>query len=208
MASSTVLPVFPSAAWAEVPHDGGMRRVISWLTAAIIITLIFGSTYAALQQLGRRSANAAPAAAADAKAQLIGSEPLTAPRLELTPDSGVFVIVYGADDQPVSGTATLHGSLPVLPAGVLQAARHSGSNAVTWQPEPGLRMAVVARPAGSKVVVAGQSLTPYEDTDRTVLIILAAGWLGSIGVLAAGYASTEFYRRRRPLLKLSDPSPS
>jgi hypothetical protein len=92
-----------------------MRRAIGWLTAAIIITLIFGSTYAALQQLGRRSANAAPAAAAAAQVQLIGSETLTVRRLELTPDSGVFVIVYGADDRPVSGTVTLHGSLPGPP---------------------------------------------------------------------------------------------
>jgi hypothetical protein len=176
-----------------------MRRVIGWLTAAIIITLIFGSAYAALQQFGRRSANAAPAAAAAAQVQLIGSETVTAPRLELTPDSGVFVIVYGEDDKPVSGTVTLHGSLPMLPAGVLQTARTSGSDVVTWQPEPGLRMAVVARPAAGKVIVAGQSLTPYEDRDRMVLIFLAAGWLGSIVVLAAGYASTEFLRRRRPL---------
>ncbi|MCU1500120.1 MAG: hypothetical protein JWM47_4073, partial [Acidimicrobiales bacterium] len=178
--------------------DGGMRRVTGWLTAAIIITLIFGSSYTALQQLGRRSANAAPAAAAAAKAQLIGSETLMAPWTELTPESGVFVIVYGSDDKPESGTVTLHGSIPVLPAGVLQAARDSGSDAVTWQPEPGLRMAVVARPAAGKVVVAGQSLTPYEDRDRMVLTVLAAGWLGSLGVLTAGYAATGYFQRRRP----------
>lgn len=176
-----------------------MRRVVAWLTAAIVVTLIFGSAYGALQQLGRRSANAAPAAAAAAQVQLIGSETLTAPRLELSPDSGVFVLVYGADDKPVSGSVTLHGSLPVLPAGVLQAARDSGSDAVTWQPEPGLRMAVVARPAAGKaVVVAGQSLTPYEERDRLVLVFLAAGWLGSIVVLAAGYAATGILRRLTP----------
>ena len=74
-----------------------------------------------------------------------------------------------------------------------------GSDAVTWQPEPGLRMAVVARPAPGRVVVAGQSLTPFEDRDRLGLLFLAAGWLGSIVVLAAGYAATEFLRRRRPM---------
>ncbi len=101
----------------------------------------------------------------------------------------------------MSGTVTLHGSLPVLPAGVLQAARTSGSDAVTWQPEPGLRMAVVARPAGGEVVVAGQSLTPYEDRDRMVLLFLAAGWLASVAVLAAGYAATAFLRFRIGLKK-------
>jgi hypothetical protein len=71
---------------------------------------------------------------------------------------------------------------------------------VTWQPEPGLRMAVVARPAaGNAVVVAGQSLSPYEERDRMALTVLAAGWLGSIVVLAAGYAATGLLRSRRPM---------
>lgn len=180
-----------------MPDDGDMQRVIGWLTAAIVITLIFGSAYVALQRLGRRPANAAPAAAVAAQFQLIGTEAEPVPRLELTPDSGVFVIVYGEDDKPVSGTATLHGSLPVLPAGVLQTARTSGSDVVTWQPEPELRMAVVARSAAGRVVVAGQSLTPYEDRDRATMIVLALGWIGCILVLAAGYGSTQFLRRRR-----------
>lgn len=181
-----------------------MRRVIAWLTAAIVVTLMFGSAYVALQQLGRRSADAAPAAAAAAQVQLIGAETVSMPRLELTPDSGVFVLVYGDDDKPASGTVTLHGTLPLLPAGVLQTARESGADAVTWQPEPGLRMAVVARPAAGKVVVvAGQSLTPYEDRDRATMIVLALGWIGCILVLTAGCGSTEFLRRRRPL-----PTPS
>jgi hypothetical protein len=33
----------------------------------------------------------------------------------------------------------------------------------------------VARPSAGKVVVAGQSLAPYEDQDRRTLIILALG---------------------------------
>ena len=65
--------------------DGGMQRVIGWLAAAVITTLIFGSVYVSLQQLGRRSADDAPAAAAAAQVQLIGSEPPGAPRLELGP---------------------------------------------------------------------------------------------------------------------------
>jgi hypothetical protein len=61
-------------------------------------------------------------------------------------------------------------------------------------------MAVVARPAGGQVVVAGQSLTPYEDRDRLVLLFLAGGWLGSIVVLGAGFAATGLVRDR-PLRK-------
>ncbi|MGO4247935.1 hypothetical protein AB4Y87_12040 [Paenarthrobacter sp. RAF54_2] len=173
-----------------------MQRVIGWLAAAIIVTLIFGSAYVTLQQLGRRAANDAPTAAAAARVEAIGSAAPSAPPLELNPDSGVFVIVYGADNKPVSGTAALHGSFPVLPAGVLEAARRTGSDAVTWQPEPDLRMAVVARPAGEQVVVAGQSLKPVEDRNLMVLIFLSTAWLGSMIVLGLGYGAAEIFRGR------------
>jgi hypothetical protein len=173
-----------------------MRRFIMWLTAAIIVTLIFGSLYLTLQRLGRSSANAAPAAAVATQAQMIDSDPPAAPRLELTPDSAVFVLVYGEDDKPVSGTVTLHGSLPVIPSGVLRTARTAGTDTVTWQPERGLRMAVVARSVAGKVVVGGQSLTPFEERDNMVLLFLGFSWLAGMVVLAAGYAGSELYGRR------------
>ena len=173
-----------------------MHRVIAWLTAAIIVTMIFGSAYVTLQQLGRRGANDAPTAAAAARVEVIGSPAPSAQPLELNPDSGVFVIVYGEDNKPTSGTAALHGSLPVLPDGVLEAARRTGSDAVTGQPEPGLRMAVVARPAGEQVVVAGQSLKPVEDRSWMVLIFLSTAWLGSMIVLGLGFSAAEIFRGR------------
>jgi hypothetical protein len=174
-----------------------MRRIIGWLTATIIITLIFGSVYVTLQQFGRHSANAAPAAAAAAQIQQMGSGPTAEPRLELTADSGIFVMVFGEDNKPAASTVILHGELPVIPAGVLETARTFGSDTVTWQPEPGLRMAVVARQAPGGVVVAGQSLTPFEDSDRMSQLFLAAGWAGSMVVLAGGYGAAALARRRQ-----------
>ena len=73
-----------------------------------------------------------------AQVQLLGTSAPAVPRVELTPDSGVFVIVYGTDDKPETGTVTLHGVLPAVPSGVLDAARRSGGDVVTWQPELGL----------------------------------------------------------------------
>jgi hypothetical protein len=174
-----------------------MHRIIGWLAAAIITTLVFGSVYVTLQQFGRHSANAAPAAAAAAQVQQMGSAPSAGPRPELTADSGVFVIVFGEDNKPAFSTVMLHGELPVVPAGVLETARALGSDHVTWQPEQGLRMAVVARQAPGGVVVAGQSLTPFEDGDRMSQLILASGWAASMAVLAAAYAATGLIRRRQ-----------
>lgn len=180
------------------PMITGMKRTIGWLAAAVVVTLVFGSLYITFQQSGRRSANVAPAAAAAAQVQLLGSTSFPmVPRIELTPDSGVFVIVYGPDNKPETGTATLHGALPAVPSGVLDAARTSGADIVTWQPEPGLRMAVVARSSAGKVIVAGQSLAPYEATDRLIMVFLALGWLGCVLVLGAGFAASVFLLRRQ-----------
>ncbi|HEY8753582.1 MAG TPA: hypothetical protein VIM40_08050 [Arthrobacter sp.] len=157
--------------------------------------------YVAFQQSGRMAANTAPAAAADAEVQLLGSTPAPSdpalPRAELTPDTGVFVIVYGPDNNPETGTAVLHGALPTVPSGVLDAARSTGSDVVTWQPEPGLRMAIVARSSEEgKVVVAGQSLTPIEATNGRILVYLGLGWLGCALVLGTGFAAPLILRRR------------
>lgn len=174
-----------------------MRRIIGWLAATIIITLSFGSVYVTLQQFGRHLANAAPAAAAAARVQQAGSGPTTEPPLELTANSGIFVMVFGDDNKPLSPTVVLHGTPPAIPAGVLEAAKTLGSDAVTWQPEPGLRMAVVARQAPGGVVVAGQSLTPFEDSDRMSQLFLAAGWVGSMVVLVGAYGAVTLASRRR-----------
>ncbi|MET3719650.1 MULTISPECIES: hypothetical protein [unclassified Arthrobacter] len=176
-----------------------MKRIIGWLAAAAVVTVVFGSLYIAFQQSGRRSANVAPSAAAAAQMQLLGTSVASVPLVELTPDSGVFVIVYGTDDKPETGTATLHGVLPTLPSGVLDTARRSGEDAVTWQPEPGLRMAVIARSSAGKVVVAGQSLTPYEATDTMIRVYLVLGWFGCVLVLGAGFAASVLLGpRQRP----------
>lgn len=175
-----------------------MQRISGWLAAAVIVTIVFGTVYLTLQHIGREAVNAAPAAAAAAQIQQTDSYP-AGPRLELTKDSGTFVIVYGEDNTPVFTTVTLHGEAPNLPVGVLDTTRTAGVDAVTWQPEPALRMAVVTRQVSGKVVVAGQSLTPFENTDKSAQLILTAGWLASMLVLGAGYAVTAFlFHRRRP----------
>ncbi|MFC4394693.1 hypothetical protein [Arthrobacter sedimenti] len=174
-----------------------MRRTIWSLAAAFVTTIVFGSVYVTLQQIGRHEANIAPAAAASAQVQQTGSDIMTAPRLELTPDSGLFLIEYGQNNTPLSTSVTLHGSVPVIPDGVLETARAQGTDTVTWQPEPGLPMAVVAKHTAGKVVVAGQSLAPFEASDSRALAILAAGWLGSMSVLAGSYGALRLLERRQ-----------
>ena len=165
----------------------------------MLVTGIFGTVYVVAQQSVRASANTEPAAAAAREVQLLaaGSGTLSDQRVELTADSGPFVVVYDAGNAPVAGTVVRNGALPVVPSGVLATARLQGQDKVTWQPAAGLRFAVVAR-AGSdgRVVVGGQSLAPFEDRDTQTLMLVGVGWLASIVCLAGAWILTRFLESR------------
>ena len=176
-----------------------VSRAIVWVLGFVLVTGIFGTVYVVAQQSVRASANTEPAAVAAREVQLLaaGSGTLSEQRVELTADSGPFVVVYDVDNAPVSGTVVRNGTLPVVPAGILATARLQGQDKVTWQPPTGLRFAVLAR-AGSdgRVVVGGQSLTPFEDRDTQTMILVGLGWLASIACLAGGWILTRFLETR------------
>lgn len=118
-------------------------------------------------------------------------------RVELTADSGPFVVVYDAHNVAVAGTVVRDGALPVVPTGVLVLARAAGQDKATWQPAAGLRFAVVARAASDgRVVVGGQSLAPFEDRDTQTLSLVALGWLASIACIAGAWVLTKIREAR------------
>ncbi|WP_158748367.1 hypothetical protein [Acidobacterium sp. S8] len=74
-----------------------------------------------------------------------------------------FTAIYNAQGDVVSANATLHGALPQPPRGIFKRMRDSGLYKVTWQPESGIRVALVGEPAASgQFLVAGQSLIKAE----------------------------------------------
>lgn len=173
---------------------------MEWVLGFVLLTGIFGTVYAMAQQNTRASANTEPAAVAAREVQLLtaGSGTLAGQRLELTTDTGPFVIVYGADNTPVGGTVVRDGALPMVPVGVLATARLKGQDKVTWQPAAGLRFALVAWAlTDGRVVVGGQSLTPFEDRDTQTMALIGLGWLTSIACLAGGWILTRFLDTRR-----------
>ncbi len=100
-----------------------------------------------------------------------------------------FAVLYDAAGRAVEGDATLHGALPQPPTGIFGVIRQRGTYKVTWQPQRGIRVALVGEvlPDGG-FVVAGQSLRPSEASwmgfDRLMLQIwalmvvgLGVGWL-------------------------------
>jgi hypothetical protein len=111
-----------------------------------------------------------------------------------------FVIIFDGKDRVVASSATLDGRTPQLPPGVFDAARASGEDRVTWQPQAGVRLAAVVVPvAGGGSVLAGRSLREVERRESDLLGVTAFAWLFGLIACAVTILAIEFaVQRRRP----------
>jgi len=99
--------------------------------------------------------------------------------VEIARSLAPFLVVYDGAGAPVAGSGKLHGALPNLPGGVLEHARAQGGHRLSWQPEPGVRQALVVVPVrgrGAGFVVAGRSLREVEARKGQVLEFLGLLW--------------------------------
>jgi hypothetical protein len=169
-----------------------MTRIVRWATMAVIMTGLLVTLFVVAQQIERQGADDAPERlASQVAAQLSqGADPAdaaTTPDVDLATSDAVFVVVYDSADRPVAGTGRLDGTLPHLPKGVLDSARHSGGDRVTWRTPDGRRFATVEIRSGAEVVLGGQSLGPVESRiDRLGWLILVA-WAAIVVVMAIGF---------------------
>ena len=174
------------------------RRVLrGWLPLAAVATALCLLVYVAAQQLLRQSANDPQIQIAmDATVALEGGQPaasvLPAP-IDIAQSLAPFVVVV-SDAGVIEASSGMLQRHPVsVPAGVLDYVREHGEERVTWQPEPGVRIAaVVVRRPGERAgfVAAGRSL---RETERRVVrfgSIVGLVWMailaGSLIVVAAG----------------------
>jgi hypothetical protein len=169
----------------ELPH------ALPILTAMVVTTILFATVYVVAQQLGRLSANDGPerlASQVAVEVQAGQSTTLDAqPHVDLSRSLAPFVVVEDASGKPVAGSGFLTGSLVAVPIGVLTTAAKTGQDNVTWQPQRGLRFATVTLRAGDRLVTAGQSLRPSELRDQTFQLLVGAGWLAAMLVLAGSW---------------------
>ncbi len=169
----------------------------TWLPFAVVVTAFCALAYVVVQQSLRMGANdpqiqmAEDAAAAlDKGAGVDAVVPKQA--VEFSSSPAPFLDIYDASGKPVGGNGLLNGQLPVYPVGALQAARQTGENRVSWQPQANVRIASVAVPYKDGYVLAGRSLREVEQREAQTELLAAVTWLVTIVAVLIVIAIEEY----------------
>jgi len=161
---------------------------LRWLPFAGLATALCLLIYLAVQQVGRQSANDPQIQIArEARAALASGQPINtvipAAQIDLGSSISPFITAVSDDGTVIASSGRLHGQLRTVPKGVLSNVHGDGEEMVTWQPEPGVRMAtVVTRNPGSSggFIVVGRSLAETESRIQSIGSLLLVGWLGTL----------------------------
>jgi hypothetical protein len=160
----------------------------TWFQMGLVITLVCGIFYVILQQYIRLSANMEPTQIAHDTAAVIvqGNTPpegLAPNSLDLTKSLAPYIVVFDDAGKPIYSTAQLNGKMPTLPKGVFDYTKKTNEDSITWQPQANIRQAVViVHYSGPNpgFVLAGHSLTLYENTTQNLMYKLITGWAGAL----------------------------
>ena len=178
-----------------------MRKLIKPFVAVAVILVIFGTIYIVVQQQLRMVANDPQIQLAEDGAALLasgtGPGSIATGNVIIGKSLAPFVIVYDKSGHVVAGNGYLDGRVPTIPFGVLQAANNKQYNAVTWQPQDGIRIATVNVKAGDYYVLSGRSLAEVEAREQSALQGTMAGLLGAL-LIISGWNAYSMRKGLRP----------
>lgn len=104
--------------------------------------------------------------------------------VDLARSLATHITVYGLDRSVLASTARLDGHIPVPPPGVLRSARTQGTDDLTWQPQPGVRVAAIVMPWKGGTVLVGRSLGPTESRESDLSSLVEVIWVAGLLLLA------------------------
>ena len=184
------------------------RAIGHWIPIAFVTTALIAFSYVGIQQNYRQNANDPQiqlsqdvATALDAGATSTDIVPTST--VDISKSLSSYIFIYDKDNKLLGSDVTLNGKAPSFPTGVLDNARKNGTDRVTWQPEAGVRSAVVAAKASNgDVVVVGRSMKEIENRINQLGLIALGAWgvsvIGSL-LLIWGY---EVMKNRVPKVKV------
>ncbi len=162
-----------------------------WLPLAITLSVISLMVYVVILQSFRQTANdpqiqMAEDAAADLAQGFNPSAVLPGKNIDIAKSLSPYMIVYGESGNAIVGSGLLAEKLPTPPAGVFDFARQNGRDIITWQPQNGVRNAIIVvyykgqDTKGQNVsgfVLVGKSLREIEARESNMSLIILLGWL-------------------------------
>lgn len=178
--------------------------LLMFLPGVLIATLILGITYVNDQQVLRLGADEpqiqmAQDAATRVAAGATPEDVLGGSKIAIETMASPYLVMYDANGTPVSGTGYLNGSLPVLPGGVFDQAKRLGIDTISWEPEKGVREAIVVVPVMGQLggfVLAGRSLRYVEQQEDMLTKRTAVGWAVVVVALALAALFIVFVLKR------------
>ena len=159
-----------------------------YLLVVIVIIGFYFSLYAVVQQVLRQGANdpqiqmaedAASKLATGQSAQTI----VPVEKVNIATSVAPFMMVFDANGTPIASSAQLNGQTPTIPSGIFDSVRQSGEDRITWQPQDGVRSAVIVtqfKGTSTGFVLAGRSLREVEKREDNILQLLNLGWIGML----------------------------
>jgi hypothetical protein len=137
----------------------------------------------------------------------LGSKGQSAPEADLGPDAKIdmaaslspFVMTFDEQGVVQASSAQLAGKTPTPPKGVFDYARQHGEERVTWQPQPGVRIAtVIQHIPGSNggFVLAGRNMLEIEAREEQMGIMARYLWLAMLGVVLGGTFLFGWFTRK------------
>ena len=172
-----------------------------WLLVVIVVTGLIGLLYAAVQQNIRQGANDPQIQMAeDTAAKLENGQSVQnvvpSEKVDIATSLAPYLIIFDANGSPIASSAQLDGQTPTIPSGVFDSVRQNGEDRITWQPQTGVRSAIVVTQfngSTSGFVVAGRSLREVEKREDGLLQILVAGWV--VMMLVTFVATAILFRK-------------
>ncbi len=179
-----------------------MKTILKyWLIIGVIVTGFSGLLYIAVQQDLRHGANDPQIQMAeDAAGKLANGQPFSdvvpTEQVDIAKSLAPYIIVFDATGKPLASSAQLNGQMPTIPPGVFDYVKQNGEDRFTWQPQDGVRSAVVVthfQGSRSGFILAGRSLREVEKREDAIMQLVFLGW---IGLLFFFFAATAILFRK------------
>lgn len=174
------------------------------LTLGLILTLFGGAASLTFQQMLRRGANQPQAQMSAFYTSEIASgvkpdEAIPRNYIDLERSLEPFAIFYNDQGAPVAANGFLNQAIPTPPRGVFNYLRIHGTDTVTWQPRPNVRIAaVMQRISGPNpgFLLTGRSLRIVEEQESLFWRMVFISWFMLVFLLIGGAALLNRFQHR------------